>query len=240
MRQITVNSITMNTQKKIGLILDFDDTIINNTKLDLDSFHYIARIYNLPPIDDKTIIRWRKNGMLAKNILQRLIRQRIDISLDTCIKKRLEYLKVGAGGIKLAETKVGVINALKQLKRRGYFITVVTSRQDKALVKKIINYQQLSSWIDEIYCASDLTNKKFDFKDCIELKKSLYNLVLKNHFPKLQNEQIVAVGNLKADIIAAKQLRIKPIAIKGSYRFDSGISRLCKTITDFDELLNIL
>jgi phosphoglycolate phosphatase-like HAD superfamily hydrolase len=226
---------------KFGLIIvDFDDTIIDNTRLDLDSFRYITKMYSLLPINDNTIIHWRKNGMLARNILQKLIRDRNDISLDICVKKRLEYLRTGSGGIRLAKIRTGVKNTLEQIKEKGYFVAIVTSRQDKNIVKKIIRNLQLTNKIDKIYCASDIIDKRIDFKNCIELKKSLYKLVLKNHLTKLTNKKVIAVGNLRADVIAAKQMKIKPIAIKGSYRFDSGISKLCKTITNFDELLNIL
>lgn len=226
---------------KFGLvILDLDDTVIDNTMLDLDSFHHIVKINNLSFIDDDTIVRWRKNGMVAKNILQRLIKERRDISLNICIKKRLEYLKTGAGGIRLVKIRSGVKNTLEQIKRKGYFVAIVTSRQDKTIVKKIIRKVQLVNQIDKIYCASDIIDKKIDLKNCIELKKSLYKLVLKNHLAKLTDKKVIVVGNLRADVIAAKQMKIKPIAIKGSYRFDSGISKLCKTITNFDELLNIL
>lgn len=226
---------------KSGLVLvDFDDTLIDNTGLDLDSFHHITKIYNLPDIDDNIILCWRKNGMLAKNILQRLLTNRNDISLDICVKKRLEYLKMGGGGVRLVKIRTGVRNTLKQIKKKGYFIAIVTSREDKNIVKKTIRNLRLNNQIDSIYCASDIRDKRNDFKSCIKIKKSLYKLALKNYLPELKNKKVVSVGNLKADVIAAKKLKIKPIAIKGSYRFDSGISKICKTITNFEELINIL
>lgn len=226
---------------KFGLIIvDLDDTIIDNTRLDLDSFRYISKFYNLSFIDDKTIVRWRKNGMLAKNILQRLFVEKNHMLLDICVRKRLEYLKSGGGGIRLVNIRSGVKNTLEQIKRRGYFVTIVTSRQDIMIVKKIVKNLQLNNQIDKIYCASDITNKEIDLKNCIEIKKSLYKIALKEYLPKLTSKKVIAVGNLRADVIAAKQMKIKPIAIKGSYRFDSGISKICKTITNFDELLNIL
>jgi len=226
---------------RFGLIIvDFDDTVIDNTKLDLDSFHYIAKIYNLPSIDYDIIVSWRKNGMLARNILHRLIKERKDITLDVCVKKRQEYLKIGGGGIKLVKIRSGVKNTLEQIKRRGYYITIVTSRQDMAVIKKIVRNLQLDNQIDKIYCALDITDKEIDLKNCIEVKKSLYKLALNEYLPKLISKKVIAIGNLRADVIAAKQMKIKPVAIKGSYRFDSGISKICKTITNFDELLNIL
>ena len=222
------------------LIIDFDDTLIDNTNLDLDSFRYIAKTHNLANIEDNVIIKWRKNGMLARNILKRLLKNQKDTSLNDCIKIRLEYLKRSDGGINLAKIRLGVRSTLHEIKKRGYFIAVITSRENKTIVEKIIKNLQLSGYIDNIYCASDIQNNKINLKDCIELKKHLYELALQEYLPKIKKQKVVAIGNLKADIIAAKKLKIKPIAIKGSYRYDSGISKLAKTIENFQEVLNIL
>lgn len=222
------------------IIIDFDDTLIDNTYLDLDSFRHIAEIYNLSNIDDNVIIKWRKNGMVARNILKRLLKNQKNISLNNCIKIRLEYLKKGNGGINLAKIRTGVRKTLQEIKKRGYFVAVITSRENKTIVKKIIKNLQLSSYIDNIYSASDIQNNKINLKDCIELKKCLYELALQEYLPKIKKQKVIAIGNLKADIIAAKKLRIKPIAIKGSYRYDSGISKLAKTIENFQDVLNIL
>ena len=231
----------INNMNKLGLlIIDFDDTLIDNTKLDLDSFHYIAKIYNLSAINDNTIMRWRKNGMIAKNILCRLFGERYDMPLDVCVKKRLEYLKRGGGGLRLVRIRRGAKDTLKQLRKVGYSIVVVTSRDDKTVVKKIIKNLYLDNLIDSIYCASDITAKNANLKNCVELKKRLYRLALKDHIADTTSKKVIVIGNLKADVIAAKSLKIKPIAIKGSYRFDSGISKMCKTITNFKELVNIL
>lgn len=226
---------------KSGLVLvDFDDTLIDNTNLDLDSFRHIAKLHNLVNIEDNIIIKWRKNGMLARNILKHLLKNQKNISLNNCIKIRLDYLKKGGGGINLVRIRTGAITTLQEIKKRGYFVAVITSRENKIIVRKIIKNLQLSSYIDSIYCASDIQNNKIELKDCIELKKHLYNLALQEYLPKIKKQKVIAIGNLKADIIAAKKLKIKPIAIKGSYRYDSGISKLAKTIENFQDALSIL
>jgi len=222
------------------IIIDFDDTLIDNTYLDLDSFRHIIKIYNLSPIKDNVIIKWRKNGMLAKNILKRLLKNQKNISLNNCIKMRLEYLKKGHGGINLVKRRTGVRKTLQEMKKQGFFIVVITSRENKKIVKKIIKNLQLNRYIDNIYSASDIKNSEINLKDCIELKKYLYELALQGYQSKIKKQKVIAIGNLKADIIAAKKLKIKPIAIKGSYRYDSGISKLAKTIENFQDVLSIL
>ncbi len=222
------------------LILDLDDTILDNKDLDLDSFKYIIKTFNLKKIDDLQIIKWRKKGMLAKNILKRMINNKKNIDLESCIKKRLKYLKHGEKNLKLVKSRNAIINTLKEIKRRDYFVVITTSRENKNLVKKIIQYIGISSYIENIYCNENFKQiYNMTLKDRIDLKEKLYNLALQD-FNKISNKNAIAVGNLKADIIASKRLKITPIGIKGSYRFDSGIFKLTKTIKDFQDILNFL
>jgi len=222
------------------LILDLDDTILDNKDLDLDSFKYIIKTFNLKKIDDLQIIKWRKKGMLAKNILKRMINNKKNIDLESCIKNRLKYLKHGEKNLKLVKSRNAIINTLKEIKKRDYFVVITTSRENKNLVKKIIQYIGISSYIENIYCNENFKQiYNMTLKDRIDLKEKLYNLALQD-FNKISNKNTIAVGNLKADIIASKRLKITPIGIKGSYRFDSGIFKLTKTIKDFQDILNFL
>jgi len=222
------------------LILDLDDTLIDNKDLDLDSFRYIIKTFNLKKIDDLQIIKWRKKGMVAKNILKRMINNKKNIDLENCIKRRLRYLKHGENKLKLIKSRNAVIDTLKEIKKRDYSVVITTSRENKNLAKKIVQYIRISPYIDKIYCNENYNQiYNMTLKDRITLKEKLYNLALQD-FNKNSNKKIIAVGNLKADIIASKRLKITPIGIKGTYRFDSGIFKLTKTIEDFQDILNFL
>lgn len=222
------------------LILDLDDTLLDNTNLDLDSFRYIIKTFNLKKIDDFQIIKWRKNGMLAKNIIKRMIKNKSNIDLKNCIKSRLKYMKHGENKLKLVKPKNSVIDTLKEIKKRNYTIVIATSRENKNLVKKIIEFIRISQYIDKIYCNENYKPiYNMTLKDRILLKEKLYNIILQD-YNKINNKKIIAIGNLKADIIASKRLKITPIGIKGSYRFDSGIFKLTKTIDNFKDILKFL
>lgn len=222
------------------MILDLDDTLLDNKDLDLDSFKYIIKTFNLKKIDDLQIIKWRKKGMIAKNILKRMISNKKNVDLESCIKRRLIYLKHGEKKLKLVKSRNAVIDTLKEIKKHDYFIVITTSRENKNLVKKIIQYVRISPYIDKIYCNENYKQiYNMTLKDRIVLKEKLYNLALQD-FNKISNKKIIVIGNLKADIIASKRLKITPIGIKGTYRFDSGIFKLTKTIEDFQDILNFL
>jgi len=222
------------------IIIDFDDTLIDNTKLDLDSFHYVIKNHHLKKITDTKIIRWRKNGMLAKNILNRLKTKKSD-TLENCVSDRLDYLKKGGGGVSLITLREGVKETLEKIKKMKYFVVVVTSRENKTIVKKTLHYLKIEQFIGKIYSSSDyLEIHKNKFSDCIEIKTQLYKLVLKKNSSKIDRKKVIVVGNLKADIIAANKLKLSSIAIKGSYRFDTGISNLAVSISNFNCILNYL
>jgi len=222
------------------IILDFDDTLIDNTKLDLDSFHYIIKKNHLKKIKDDKIIRWRKNGMLARNILRILIIKNNN-TLENSVKDRLDYLRKGGKGISSIILREGVRETLKKLKAMNYFIVVVTSRDDKSIVKKTLQFLKISHLIDKIYSNSDFQKtKKRNPRDYVELKTYLYQLSLTDNHSKIGEKKVLVVGNLKADIIAAKNLKLDSVAIKGSYRFDSGIIKMTSVVCDFNSILNYL
>ena len=222
------------------MILDLDDTLLDNKDLDLDSFRYIVKTFNLKKIDDLQIIKWRKKGMVAKNILKRMINNKKNVDLESCIKRRLKYLKHGEKKLKLIKSRDAVIDTLKEIKKRNYIIVITTSRENKNLVKKIVQYIRISPYIDKIYCNENYKQiYNMTLNDRIFVKEKLYNLALQD-FKKINNKKIIVVGNLKADIIASKRLKNTSIGIKGSCRFDSVIFKLTKTIEDFQDILNFL
>ncbi|MDE1766238.1 MAG: HAD family hydrolase [Thaumarchaeota archaeon] len=221
------------------VIFDFDDTLIDNTLLDMDSFRYVLDTFHLPQASYKTLIRWRKNGTIAKNIFRRIIKKKNNMLLEKCVSARLEYLARGGGGVKLANAKTGAKETLRQIKKNNNFIVVVSSRKDKSIIKKILKNLEMVQYIDEIYCAEDCKEclgKKFS---ATNMKIKLYKLALSD-FKFNSDEKPLAIGNLKSDIVAARKSNMIPIAISGSYRFDSGISKKARTIKDLHEVLEIL
>jgi len=221
-------------------IFDFDDTLIDNTLLDLDSFRFVAKKYNLNFVDDSLILKWRRNGMIAINILKR-IHDNYNNFLDVWKKARLEYLKNGGGGIHLVKSKSGAREVLTELKNKNHLIILVTSRVNLLVLKKILQKLGFNDLINSIYSANDFHKiKKRWPKNNLELKTILYELALKQHLKKIKNRKVIVVGNLKSDIIPAKKMKLNHIAIKGSFRYDSGIKKISKTIENLDEFLTLI
>ncbi|MDE2589201.1 MAG: HAD family hydrolase, partial [Patescibacteria group bacterium] len=208
------------------------------TLLDIDSFMHILNLFSLPRINDKTIIRWRRNGMIAKNIFLRLMKKKDRKLLETCLKTRLQYLARGGGGLGLVKEKKDARKVLCEIKQDGHFIVIVSSRKDRSIIKKILEKLGVKRYVDSIYCAENCMDLK-ERQSTIGLKVRLYRLALSD-YKSLVTEKPIAVGNLKSDIVAAKKLKITPLAVRGSYRFDSGVSKGAKRIENLDHLLEFL
>ncbi|HJU13548.1 MAG TPA: HAD hydrolase-like protein [Candidatus Nitrosotalea sp.] len=221
------------------VIFDLDDTLIDNTLLDVDSFKHTLYLFSLQAPSGKTIVRWRKNGMIATNIFRRLVKKRDRPLLERLARARLDYLSNGGGGLGLVRARDGAIETLDEIKRKGNLIAVVSSRKDRAIIKKILREIGLSRYVDGVYCAADCKDCKDGRQSFIELKVKLYRLALSDH-QSHTDEKPIAVGNLVSDIVSARRLGILPIAIRGSYRFDSGISRKAKTIGKLRQVLGFL
>jgi len=122
---------------------------------------------------------------------------------------------------------------------KNNIITVVTSRKNKFLVLKILKKLHFKPFIDNVYCATDCKKNNFPIQNNIKLKKCLYQLAINDNSVQAKEKTIV-IGNLTEDIIAAKNLKVIPVAVRGSYRYDFGISRLSDTIRELPEILKFL
>lgn len=223
------------------IIFDFDDTIIDNTLLDLDSFRYLTKNYRLDFIDDQKILRWRRKGMLAKNIIKKMTQKNKNYELELLIKARLDYLKKGGLGLKLVRPKPCVNAVLRKLKEDGYHIVIATSRTNFPIIKKILKKIQVDEFIDSVYYFQHFVRNKSKYPENYnQLKKNLYELAISDYEMKSKIDRTIVVGNLKSDIIPAIELKIENFAIKGSYRFDTGIKKLTKTLESLDELFRYI
>jgi len=221
------------------IIFDFDDTIVDNTYLDVDSFQKICRLYNLPVISKNQIIRWRKNGMLAKNIFMKIIVNQNNTKIDICVKKRLEYLSKGGGGIRFAKMKHNVYKTFYKIKKGKNIVVVITTRENKSIVKEILKKFKIEIYVDKIYTARDSKVKVKTTQDYVKLKVDLYKKAL-SEFNFKKKEKALVIGNLKTDILAAKKVGLFPIAVKGSYRWDLGIKKMSTCINDISDVIKFL
>jgi len=220
------------------IIFDFDDTLLDNTLIDIESFNFLSKKYGLLKIKDKKIISWRKNGMLAKNIIKNMIKNKKNVLLNDCIKERLEYLR-NDGGVELSREKENAKKVLQELKKQGNYNIIVSNRENKKFIIKILKKLHISLYINAVYCKTYNEKKKIKI-DNIKLKEELYRKVISDLESKHNISNVIVVGNLKSDIIAAKKLKIRTIGIKGSFRYDSGLSKITHTIENLEDLLSSL
>lgn len=221
------------------ILFDLDDTLIDNTLYDIDSFEYVAKQFKFRKFSNDSIIQWRKHGMLAKNILKKLIRTNNKLLLQDCVKQRITYLDSGGSGTKLIKLKPDVYETLQILKKKKYNMAIVSARKHKPSIQNILKKFNVDDCFKKIYCASDYKDYSHKITN-ITLKEELYKMALLDFNKNPKHEKVFLIANLKSDFIPAKKLSIKGIGIRGSYRFDSGLSKMVVTVNFMSEIFRHL
>ena len=218
------------------LLVDLDDTLIDNTDADVESFRYVLTKFGIMSPTRQQIIQWRKNGMFAKNMFKKIIKKDSHL-LQKCVKLRLEFLKNGKN-LKYLKPKNDSYSSLEKIKSKytDIIIVVVTSRMYKKDVYKILKQCKLNKFVNGVFCADDVEMN--GVQDYAKLKEKLYTLAMIKFNQK--KTETMAIGNLKTDIIAGKNLKIKTRGIKGSYRIDSGMKNLTETFESLTAIISQL
>ena len=223
-------------ESRMGLLLiDLDDTLLDNAGADVASFQYALRRYGIGYVDSKNIIKWRMMGMHADTIMYRICEGDTKM-VKECMEWRREYLS-GNKSVAHINLKEDAVSALRRLQRK-YEIVVVTARSHRSIVMKILTVHGIDKYVSDMLCADDYSKKEIKFKDYAALKGELYGLALKRFDSK--KEDCVAVGNLKSDIVAAVNMDITAYAVRGSYGFDPGIAEIAKAFKSLSDLADVL
>ncbi len=211
------------------LLLDLDDTILDNKLADIESFRRVLKDYRIRPPASSEIMRWRKNGMLAGNIFKRAVRNDPELA-QRCASSRLEFLRDDKN-IVLLRPKPDAYSALKRISG-SLKIAIVTARTGEGGVQEILRRCRLHEFVDRVLCEEDVGDG--GYADYAGLKEGLYRLAIRKTGCK--KTETVVVGNLKSDIVAGKRLGLKTYGIKGSYRYDSGLKGITDTFEDLESV----
>ena len=230
------NDNDMNKNPSRGLLLiDLDDTLLDNTYADVASFQHALKIYGIKYTNKDNIIKWRKTGMRAGTIFYKICNGDTD-TVKKCMAWRHKYLR-GGGSIRHTTLKEDAAFALRRLKAK-YDIVVVSARSHKDIIIKILHMHNIDRYVSDVLCADDYSKKEIKFEDYAALKGELYGLALERFSPK--REDCVAVGNLKSDIMGAVNIGISAYAVRGTYGFDRGIKKIAKTFKNLSEIAEAL
>lgn len=214
------------------LLLDLDDTLLDNSEADFASFQFVLDARGVPCPDKATILTWRQRGMLARSILMKVLADAQSVS--ECMEGRRIFL-AGSQGRKLLSIKHDTLQFLSLLRPR-YRPVVVTARTSRDDVQAILEQFKIAPCVDGMLCAQDICGTKP--AEPAEIKKELYSMAMCMY--NTNSERCIAVGNLKSDIVAGIELGITSYAVSGPYGFDRGIRRLSRSFRTLSDLARFM
>ena len=203
------------------VVFDFDDTLTDNSLLDLRSFQYLSSSFGLYKPTGQEIKEFRCKSMLAKDIITWIIEKSVkSVQVELCMKMRDEFLK-GKESEELIKMKPRLYSILKKLKSQGYTLLIAT-RKDLVNLKPILERHKLTGFFQGLYANSS------------EDKTCIYQKIL-NDFNLLPSACMV-VSNSFQDLLPALDLGMKAVGIEGSYGVDQALVEKVSVMQDLTEL----
>ncbi len=223
------------------IIFDFDDTLTDNSKRDIQSFIHIIRKFNLA-LDyqvGQKIVQWRRAGMVSNSIIKKLIDADDKILFKKCVKQRLNFLENYDSYTKYVQLKHTTIRILSELNNQNHIIVLNSIQSDYQKFQKILTYFKINDFFQKIFI-NQLSTTKNSMEDRIQLKELLYEKII-SEFNFINNKKnVLVIGNLLSDIIPAKNLNLKSLMIEGSFGFDNSMDYSCTQINELKQILEFV
>ncbi len=216
------------------VIFDFDDTIVDNSKLDYMGFKIPCQKLGIDfPTKSKLII-YRKKGMLAKEIIQ--IFSNDKKKLNEFLKLRKNFLKNKSSNYLKVKPYSNLV--FQKLINNNKLI-ISTANNNTKMINKFLKENNLNQFFKKIFTINELgielENNNSSNRNII--KTSLLKLIIKNY--KNSIKHFIFVGNSLEDYYAAKKLKIKFIYFLNPYLPNPKINNL-KKVTKMNQIPNLI
>ena len=177
----------------IVLSFDLDFTLIINKEGILNSFKYALNKYNIPLIDDYTLVN--TIGVPLHQVFQDLVPALKSSELITAFR---EYYQTE--GIYQVNLIPGAREKLNELKNASFTLGIVTSKKQELAIK-LLKYLKLDDLFDYIFGENDDIKTKLDPK----LKDLLFNMYPRHEF--------VIIGDHPKDMKLSEMLNCPYIGV---------------------------
>lgn len=203
-----------------AVIFDFDDTLTDNKRLDLESFRHLGHILDLYVPNAREIKELRKT-LLAKDIISWMIKKSArPVPLDICVKIRTDFLEKENERFVVVKPKVR--STLQKLRSEGCSLFIATTRTDIGPVKAILRKYRLEQFFENVYGQ--------DSADKIDIYKRI--LLDLNLVPS----ECMVVSNSFQDLSQALDLNMKAVGVHGSYGVDPALRGNVEVLKDLSKL----
>lgn len=218
------------------IILDFDDTIVNNQILDYQSFKNSSKFFKSYTPSQVEVRRLRNKGFLASEIINRIQKKsKINFNEQEYIKFRKKFLESNIS-IKYLKLQPYVKDFFKKLYSYDIPIVICSLRKHKSIIKKFLRTHKVHWYIDSIVNYEkgnlDTTNPK----NSLLVKTKMFKKVMKKYH--LKPSEIFSLGNSISDYKSAKECGIKHYNIFFNHNYIP--KPKFKHLSSFNEFFKIL
>ncbi len=224
--------------KKKLVILDFDDTLTDNSERDLRSFQDIIEIFDLKYIEKQEILNWRKEDKTSEFIIKQLINSDDEKLLKNCFKHRLKFLEKESSYTSYVKLKPSTIQTLNKLKNDGYTLALNSIKENHQNFLNTLHNFQIHDYFENI-TSQKLLLSDDSFESRSKTKKSMYEKIL-SELELINKENILIIGNLFSDIMPGHDMGIDSLMIKGSFGFDTSYNYSCDKISKLEEIYKFI
>lgn len=199
------------------IVFDFDDTIINNDKVDYQSFKIPFKQLGILTPSSNEIKSLRRKGLLAKEIAYNYLMKTKKIALiEEFFFLRKKFLQ-SKKSLSFFYLKNNIKPLFNQLNRKKINCVLCSARDNKKFVMIFLKKNKILKYFSHIYLIEDLEmkieNSISDNRTLI--KKFLLNKIIEDL--KIKSNEILFIGNSQEDIAVAKELQINFIYYQNSY-----------------------
>jgi len=222
------------------IILDFDDTLIDNNLLDFQSFKQTSIKFNGYVPTKREIITLRKKKILAREIIQWLLKKsKNKYSAKKFWNERTKFLE--------SETSLKYISLrpysrifFKKLKKYKLIVVIATLRKNKKNLELFFEKENIKLNIDAIFNLKDKTIEIRKLSNAIKIKQDLFHCI--QHSYRFKPNEILSIGDSFADYHAAKKCNINHIIFKSKTELSKKSSNSIYSFKDlnfkFDSIIN--
>jgi len=216
------------------IIFDMDGTLIDSVPSLANAINYMLKKLGKNEFSEDIIRGWVGNG--AQILVKRALvgsRDYKNFTISSELEKEALDIFLNYYGQNLnAKTTLypGVLKTLKELKARGYLLSVATNKPHQ-FVGEMLEHFKINTFLDAFIGAGITKHKKPHPQMLLKLCEQF------NCPPSLA----VMVGDSQNDIISAKNANICSIGLTYGYNYDKSIKEYNPTVVfdNFEDILGV-
>lgn len=194
------------------IIFDFDDTLIDNQKLDHESFRNICLNFQAYVPTKKEFSELRKKNYNAKKIIDIIIKKsNKKINKNLFFKKRNSFLS-SPDSLNYLIIKPYARRIIKKLFSQNYILLILSIRKKKFLIEIFLEKNDLLIYFENILNPENSKLEMRNITNAIKTKRQLFKKIFSLY--DVKNNEILYVGDSEIDSTVASIYGVKFILVK--------------------------